>query len=298
VSGAILDLQRAASDSKHSVGDLLRRALVIASKLGLTEFEAWVRSELNGYPPDAEVPAYRKLHGFPMALNPARGWVPIQAGDAALLRNISEVKVATSVTELEALLRSQGELAMSWPAGLATQFMHQNPFLSNPGTKVSRGAMNGVFEAVRNEILEWTLELERDDIRSEGLEFTEQERKAVQAKQHISNYYGPTNVAHVTASGDHATVNVSFGAGDIAAVAELAKSLREISDQLGLHRENLAEMKADVAVLEAQTSSPRPKPSILKSGLESVVRILGAAAVKEAAGPLMHKAAELLQRLQ
>lgn len=188
MSGAIVELQRAASDSKHSVSDLLRRALVIASKLGLADFEAWVRRELNGYPPDSEVPGYRKLRGFPVALNPVRGWVPIQAADAASMRDIAEMKIVTSVTELEALLRSQGEVAMSWPSGLADQFLRRNPLLSNPVTRVSRGAMNGIFEAVRNEILEWSLKLERDGIRGEELEFTEKERNTVQANQHINNY--------------------------------------------------------------------------------------------------------------
>jgi hypothetical protein len=280
------------------VSDLLRQALVIASKLGLSDFEAWVRLELNGYPPDGKLPPYRTVTGFPLAENPVLGWVPVGADDPASISRISHAKVTSSVTHLEALLRdNSGDIAFQWPARLASQFARQNFGLTNPVTKVSRGSISAILEAARNEILDWALKLDAAGIKGEGLEFTEREKSVVQAKQHVSNYYGPTNVAHIAASGDHATVNVSFGAGDIAAIAELAKSLHEISFQLGLQGDDLAEMKAEVAVLEAQVTSPRPKSTMLKSALAAVVRILGAAAVKEAAGPLMRRAAELLQRL-
>lgn len=50
-----------ASNSAVSVSDLLRRALVIARRLNVTELADWIGAELNGYKGD--VPDYRKIRG-------------------------------------------------------------------------------------------------------------------------------------------------------------------------------------------------------------------------------------------
>lgn len=41
------ELQQAALNEKSSVGLLLRKALVVASKLEVSDFEAWAQSELE-----------------------------------------------------------------------------------------------------------------------------------------------------------------------------------------------------------------------------------------------------------
>ncbi|HBP87483.1 MAG TPA: hypothetical protein DD706_07295 [Nitrospiraceae bacterium] len=44
---------------KIPIADLLRKALVVARKLGLKEFEWWVAKELSGYEETKDVPQYR-----------------------------------------------------------------------------------------------------------------------------------------------------------------------------------------------------------------------------------------------
>jgi len=64
VESIVLELQKEALDRNCSVSDLLRRALVVAKKLKLAEFERWVGNELAGYKgPVNEVPEYRVLLG-------------------------------------------------------------------------------------------------------------------------------------------------------------------------------------------------------------------------------------------
>ena len=46
-----------------NAADLLRKALVVARKRKVTDIEAWLTNELNGYPEGATVPAYRYLRG-------------------------------------------------------------------------------------------------------------------------------------------------------------------------------------------------------------------------------------------
>jgi hypothetical protein len=58
----VLELQRECLDSRIFVSDVLRKALVVARKLGLTEFQAWINSELNGYyAGKIDLPEYRIL---------------------------------------------------------------------------------------------------------------------------------------------------------------------------------------------------------------------------------------------
>ncbi len=57
----VLELQDLAIGRDNNISDLLRKALLVASKLNLIEFKEWVNSELNGYT-EVGVPDYRKLN--------------------------------------------------------------------------------------------------------------------------------------------------------------------------------------------------------------------------------------------
>jgi len=56
----LAEIQSAAIDPSVSVADFLRRCQILAARLRHEPFKAWVANELNGYPDDADLPAYRK----------------------------------------------------------------------------------------------------------------------------------------------------------------------------------------------------------------------------------------------
>ena len=62
----VLILQAEVMESNCDILNALRRAHLIASKLNLKEFDGWIQSELNGYPPNdvAEIPDYRTVKGY------------------------------------------------------------------------------------------------------------------------------------------------------------------------------------------------------------------------------------------
>ena len=62
MSSLVEELQKDALNQKIRVTELLQKSLVVATKLKLNEFAAWVRFELDGYG-EAELPAYRVLRG-------------------------------------------------------------------------------------------------------------------------------------------------------------------------------------------------------------------------------------------
>src|ERR1700731_741858 len=107
----VLELQRDALDPAVPVSDLLRKALVVASKLEQRDLETWINSELNGYPdePDLNVPPYRRIVGEVKALNPFHGWVPLHSKEPRILELLTNRPCGQRVAELEHLLAKLGD---------------------------------------------------------------------------------------------------------------------------------------------------------------------------------------------
>jgi len=61
-------LQAEALDRSVPTEDLLRKAKVVAAKLDLPDFLAWIEKELGGYDAGDAVPSYRVVSGE------VRGW--------------------------------------------------------------------------------------------------------------------------------------------------------------------------------------------------------------------------------
>ena len=54
----VLELQLLATETDVPIAELLRKSLLIATKLNLIEFKKWINNELHGYT-DSDVPDYR-----------------------------------------------------------------------------------------------------------------------------------------------------------------------------------------------------------------------------------------------
>src|SRR5262245_49927898 len=108
MSSVVLELQQEALDRKAPVSGLLRKALVVARKLGLQDFEAWVSKELSGYGDDDgdSVPAYRIVNGQVRAWNPYNGWVPVIFKDPQHGEMLSQRACGQSVAEIESLIEA------------------------------------------------------------------------------------------------------------------------------------------------------------------------------------------------
>ena len=104
----IQELQSDAANSGHSISELLRKAKIVATKLELDEFLAWINKELNGYQTKNcdEIPSYRFVKGKPKGWNPFRGWIPLMFGDSNSQELMSNMPVNQSIGELEDLCNS------------------------------------------------------------------------------------------------------------------------------------------------------------------------------------------------
>ena len=100
MSSIVIDLQNEITSSECDVVRILRRAHVIAVKLGLKEFDQWISCELNGYSNQDTCPDYRKVRGVLKAFNPYQGWIPTLIPDAEIEKAICEKRVPNSISEI------------------------------------------------------------------------------------------------------------------------------------------------------------------------------------------------------
>ncbi|MCP5395325.1 MAG: hypothetical protein H6918_01075 [Sphingomonadaceae bacterium] len=80
--GIVVELQKECLDESASITSILRKARLIATKLGLDDLTDWIVQETDGYKCSPnELPSHRKGAGQPKFFNPYNGWRPIQTSD-------------------------------------------------------------------------------------------------------------------------------------------------------------------------------------------------------------------------
>lgn len=191
----VIELQELASNGGNDIGDLLRKTLMVATKLGLTEFRQWALAELNGYTGELRehLPDYRVIRGELKAHNPMRGLIPLQVPHQ-LHDLLAEIRVTESVYSLEQLLTSEGTGAVvyDFSAEQEQQLMSmQHDYVKlRPTRSVGVNRLMAILGAVRTTILDWSLALEADGILGEGLLFSASEKQAAMNNINIQNFQG------------------------------------------------------------------------------------------------------------
>lgn len=231
-SSIILELQAEAINSGSDITGLLRKAVLVATKLSLTDFKQWAQRELSGYGDD-EVPIYRVIQGSPQAKNPFRGMIPIVFDDAECARTAATVSLRQAMPELEHLLKSSSSsghsLVCPYPPE-TEQLLYESGGLQGPRLPLSiaigPNQIHNAIEAVRTAILNWTLQLEKDGITGEGLTFTQKEKEAVKGKDYynIEHFHGV--IGNVTVGRD-ATFGDGNELGRLLEKAGIEKAKRE-----------------------------------------------------------------------
>ncbi|MCY7381424.1 MAG: hypothetical protein LH628_02325 [Microcoleus sp. CAN_BIN18] len=184
----VLELQRDALNPEISVLVLLRKALVVARKLNIQEFQQWVEKELNGYPERLYLPQYRFMFGDLKALNPYRGWIPVRV-PSQIHELISKQPVHQPISEIETLvetLKDKNSSLIIMPPALEELLREYDHIPFEMQIHIDRSQAKGVLEAVRDVVLSWSLKLEEDGILGEEMTFS-QEEKQIAAKNDYSS---------------------------------------------------------------------------------------------------------------
>lgn len=270
MASIVLELQQEAMDSKIKVSDILRKALVVATKLEITEFKEWIEKELRGYSGES-IPEYRKLRGEIKAFNPYQGWIPVILKDGKLSEDLSSRYLGQSITELEDLITGANEekgLMIPFPQEfLIKAFPDAMSMGLIPRLIISKTQIVGIIDAARNIILEWSLRLEKDGILGEALTFTKDEKQIAS-----SNTYNIQNFSGIIGNVDSEHVQIGG-----------YNTIRLELKRLGVSQKERNELEDILDSLK--TVQKEEKPSLIKRGAEWLKRN----------GPLIGTLAEIIR---
>jgi hypothetical protein len=295
----ILQIQQAALDSDSSLTDALRKAKIACVKLGLTEFEKWVDLELGGYmdKPTEELPTYRKLYGTPQAYNPFHGWQPIIFQNSENHKIFSFAPIGMMIAAIETSIRggkSSGWFIFEYSPEMQKAMQDSMNWQGNTHIKLDISQVVTILDAVRNILLNWTLEMEKQGIVGKDLIFTPEEReKSAAVTEKVIH-----NQIHIGQVGSFVqTANSSVVQGGVNSVLNMS-GIRELIRQIEAEKSRMPkaiwrEIEPAVDELKKEMISEQ-RPSALRRGLGVIQRVCESAASDVIAMGIGAMAAKLL----
>lgn len=236
----VLELQQLASDSEKNIIDLLRKALLVATKLNLVEFRQWVQNELNGYK-GSELPAYRQIHAQVKGKNPYHGLIPIGFPDKEMEWTFSSVPIRDSVSALYDLIEHRKptdvlHMQMPFEAQRMVSQMLEDSFQDIEIYWVlQRSQIAEILDAIRNTILEWALKLESEGILGNELSFSDDEKQKASSStviQHVENFNFQGILGSVTESNLTQNLQMTIHKDDIDGLKNYLSSLKIEKDDI------------------------------------------------------------------
>ncbi|XDD52966.1 hypothetical protein AB3N62_10780 [Leptospira sp. WS4.C2] len=273
MEGLTIELQRDILDSKNNLSNLLRKAILISKKLSVSTIEDWLQNEINGYKSIDSIPDYRIAKGQVKVFNPYRGWLPCNFADEESSKNLTQQAIFMSIGEMEALLKENesGVLVMNFNQTITNDLMSQMSVPLQPALHVYSVEIIKILEIVRNNLLTFSLELEKMGILGEGMTFTKEEKESA---KHI-NYNVTNNIQNMqnsqllqSNSGTNNFIN------NIEKINDFIKNIEESLKDLNLKNEIKSEIISEIETLKIQSKSPKPKSQIMRESLLTIRSIL------------------------
>ena len=199
MASLVLDLQKKACDGNVSVSELLRHAIVVAKKTGSVEIESWLKNESDGYKRFEDIPEYRILNAKPYMVDERNSNLKtlLDCDDQDLMKKLiihprfdsisCLEKVSTDlkgpIASFQPPLHNEKILRLIFKSDRPINFSFETPSIE----------ITGIFNKVRNLILNWGLELEEEGVRGENWSFSGKEKElSKQASITIINNYTVT----------------------------------------------------------------------------------------------------------
>jgi len=272
----VLDLQRYSQDSSISICDLLRKSLIVARKLKINKFRNWVENELNGYKNQNDVPEYRNVFSELRAYNPYHGWQPIVFEYDEDAEIFHRSKITQAISSIEQLANKNRTLHITIPPIVLSDLFERIKGVRDFQIQTSPSQLCDIINAVRNIVLDWSLNLEEDGILGNDIGFDETEvKKAKDIKVHIETYIENATSSQIQTNSNqseqHLAINSQLPIDDL---KQLTEFLKNNLNEFEINTENKRILESDIGSIELQLDSPKPKSSILKQGLESMGSIL------------------------
>jgi AbiTii-like protein len=271
------DIVAAATNEECDVPSLLRKVLVLASRLRNNELKNWAGYELNGYPEEDLVPEYRRSdvisYGFfaDRFVGQATLQVPVTVLPKEFRDKYRRVVLQNPINALIDLLeRSKGkgtEITFPWPAA-ARQYAQKVSQLQciSAWRAMNPSFIAGVVDTVKTRILLLSLDLEAADPTAGDVPSTQASLSEAKVSQIITTHIHGT-VQNFSAGGDNVTqtATLTVQAGD-------KQSLLSALKAAGLQQDEMQELSEAIAADEAAppTSGPPSMGERVKAWLDNL----------------------------
>jgi len=270
----VIDLQKNIISDNVNIKDLLREALLIASKLKLNDFKIWISNELKGYP-NQEVPSYRILSGEIKFFNPNQGWQSLPADITGVLNETSynTFYLDQSIVEIEDLIlkKDSESLAFSFSEDFANILRTRLKVNVKFAIFTHTSSVKSIIEQVKTALLEWTIKLEDNQILGdENMSFSNEEKEKAQQTINIENFNG--NLSTGNYNQNTTTINNSFDS-KVNELIEKIDSL-DISDKSKIIQE-IEENRDDEGKLRKFLGELMKRGSEIAKAVPTIEKILG-----------------------
>jgi len=280
LNSIVIELQKEALDSSIHVSDLLRKALFIAKKLDIHKFQEFIELEFNGYSNHQNTPEYRLVSCQTKVFNPFNNyWMPLMTDIKELYNNLSKRYVNQPIAEIEALVqlgqKNNSVLQMPFSDSEALKLMQLSNlpvcFGLRPTSIIDISQLHGIIDAVRNIVLDWSIQLEKEGILGENMSFSEEEKKTASNVTFNINGMYHSQIQHDTFQ---SVQSLNIRETDTDKIKKLIQQIKGDIEQLDLSSDKKSEFVSDINTIESQLSSSKPKMAVLKECIGSLRNIL------------------------
>lgn len=276
MSSLVIELQQDALKPSVKCSELLRKSFLTAKKLGHNEFLQWTQKEQNGYKHNEKVPDYRLIRGSVLGLDGFRK-MPLIFDNSKMWNMLSIYMCRTPIAEIEARISNEKskKISVSFSEDLRYNLC-KDYNLIDVTLSVDKISLTKIPENVRNNILDWSSELEKNGIRGEGLSFSDKEKRdAIKMTQITNNFYGDVQNSQIQ-QGNQIAYQTSCQM-NLEEVTKFIKELKSKTNKLELNDKSKNELKSEVEKVEAQLKLPIPKTENIGGYLKSIRAILESA---------------------
>jgi hypothetical protein len=189
----IREIRDAAIDGGFDLATLLRKCRVLASEIKNKDLAEWAKSELDGYPENAELPDYRVLKRCKSYGQFLGGGY--QDGPLSLLRlpegirdKYANPKIHQGVQTIVEMVRGQegGVVRWAWPNYACEVYDHEDNRadlrLTYAWVALPTASVVGVLSTIRNRVLSFALEMEQLNLGSDEETSSEESKRATTAQ--------------------------------------------------------------------------------------------------------------------
>jgi hypothetical protein len=156
---------------------LLRKCMVLAHNLNSTELANWTKAELNGYPREGDLPAYRVLECYSKGqfIGPMNAWqatleIPLGVLPQGMRENYKRAlliePIAMFINLVDKSNERTGMLMQPWPIEVARQnapkAFAQGTQCLKAWNEISSAGVAGLLDQVNSRVLDFALAIAKD----------------------------------------------------------------------------------------------------------------------------------------